>query len=79
MNRMRLPRLLGERRLKISDLVRETENNPDAVTRLHHGNVERIDRDSWETLSRHPDVYICDTPEWTDREEPTAGGKTGRE
>jgi putative transcriptional regulator len=38
-----LSRLMGERKLKISDLSRDTEINRGTVTRLYHETAERVD------------------------------------
>ena len=38
-----LARLLGERKLKISDVARDTGINRGTITRLYHETAERVD------------------------------------
>ena len=40
-----LSRLLGEKRLKISDVARETGINRGTLTRLYHESAERVELD----------------------------------
>ena len=45
-----LSRLLGERRLKISDVARDTGINRGTLTRLYHETAERVDLDALDKL-----------------------------
>lgn len=45
-----LSRMLGERKLKIADLSRETGINRGTATRLYHENAERIELEAINTL-----------------------------
>jgi len=45
-----LSRLMGERRLKISDVSKDTNINRGTVTRLYHETYTRIEKDVINTL-----------------------------
>ena len=45
-----LSRLLGERKLKISDVARDTKINRGTLTRLYHETAERVDLDALDQL-----------------------------
>ncbi len=47
-----LSRLMGERKLKIADLARETGINRGTVTRLYHETAERVDLEAMDTLCK---------------------------
>jgi len=66
MIRIHLSRLMGERRLKIADLVRNTGLSRTTVSRLYHEDSERIDLDTLEKLCRYLEVEIADVLEITD-------------
>ena len=55
-----LSALLGAKRLKISDAVRDTGINRSTLTRLYHENTGRIDFDTLETLCDYLDCEISD-------------------
>ena len=57
MLRIRLSTLLGERRLRISDVCRDTGINRGTLTRLYYESAERIDVD---TLERLCSYLACD-------------------
>jgi len=57
---------MGERRLKIADVVRDTGISRTALTRLYHEKVERLDLETLETLCRYLDVGVADLLELTD-------------
>ncbi len=61
-----LSRILGEKRLKITDVARETEINRGTITRLYHEKAERIELDVIETLCRYLDCGIADLFELVD-------------
>jgi putative transcriptional regulator len=57
---------MGERRLKIADVVRDTGISRTALTRLYHEKVERLDLETLEILCRYLDVEVADMLELTD-------------
>ena len=46
-----LSRLLGERRLKISDVAKATDLNRGTLTRLYHETAQRVELSDLETLT----------------------------
>lgn len=60
MIRIHLSRLMGEKRLKIADLVRDTGLSRTTVARLYHEDSERIDLDTLEKLCRYLEVDVGD-------------------
>ena len=60
MIRCHLGRLLGERKLKISDVARDTGINRGTLTRLYQETVERIDVDAIDRLCRYLGVTVAD-------------------
>jgi len=48
-----LSRLLGERKLKISDVARDTGLNRGTLTRLYHETAERVELDTLSALCRY--------------------------
>jgi putative transcriptional regulator len=50
MIKIHLSRILGERRLKISDVARDTGLNRGTLTRMYHETAERLDVDVLERL-----------------------------
>ena len=58
MIRCHLSRILGERRLRISDVMRDTGVNRGTITRLYHERAERVDLASIEKLCRYLDCGI---------------------
>ena len=61
-----LSRILGEKRLRISDIVRATDINRGTITRLYHEKAERIELDVIETLCRFLGCDIADLFELVD-------------
>ncbi len=59
-----LSRLLGERRLKISDVARDTEINRGTLTRLYHETAERVDLEVLGALCRYLQCQIGDILEY---------------
>ncbi len=55
-----LSRLMGEKRLKIADVVRETGINRGTITRLYHENAERVDL---EVMSQLCEYFECELAE----------------
>lgn len=60
MIRCYLSRILGERRLKISDVARDTEINRGTITRLYHENFTRVEKDVIDTLCKYLECRIED-------------------
>lgn len=58
MIRIHLSRLMGERRVKIADLVRETGISRTTLTRIYYEESERIDLDILERLCRYFGVGV---------------------
>ncbi|QID17341.1 helix-turn-helix transcriptional regulator [Nitrogeniibacter mangrovi] len=55
-----LSRLLGERRLKISDVARDTGINRGTVTRLYHETAERVEFGVLDSLCRYLDCSLAE-------------------
>ena len=66
MIKLHLSRLMGERRLKIADVARDTGISRSALTRIYYEQVERLDLDTLETLCRYLQVEIADFIELMD-------------
>lgn len=67
MIRCHFARLLGERKLKISDVARDTGINRGTLTRLYYETAERIEL---EVLDKLCDYFAVDLPELLAREAP---------
>ena len=65
MIRCHFARLLGERKLKISDVARDTGINRGTLTRLYHETSERIELDVLDQLC---DYLGIDLPELLERQ-----------
>jgi len=74
MIKLHLSRLMGERRLKIADVVRDTGISRTALTRLYYEKVERLDLEILELLCRYLDVDISDMLEMTDNDDKSKPG-----
>jgi len=59
-----LSRLLGERKLKISDLSRDTGINRGTATRLYHETAERVDIDAINVLCRYFNCSVSEIFEY---------------
>jgi putative transcriptional regulator len=59
-----LSRLLGERRLKISDVVRDTGINRGTLTRLYHETAERVDLATLNDLCVYLNCALSDIMEY---------------
>ncbi len=55
-----LSRLLGERRLKISDVARDTGINRGTLTRLYHETEERVDLSVISDLCDYLEISVCE-------------------
>jgi len=65
MIRCHFARLLGERKLKISDVARETGINRGTLTRLYYETAERVELD---VLDKLCDFFGVDLPALIERE-----------
>ena len=61
-----LSKLMGEKRLRISDVARATKINRGTITRLYHETAERIELDVIDSLCRFLDCEIADLFELVD-------------
>lgn len=59
-----LSRILGERRLKIADVVRDTGINRGTLTRLYHEQAQRVELDTINELCRYLDCQVQDILEY---------------
>lgn len=60
MVRINLSRIMGERRLKIADVCRDTGLSRTTVARLYHEEVIKLDLETLEILCGYLDVDISD-------------------
>lgn len=65
-----LSRLLGERRLKISDVARDTGLNRGTLTRLYHESAERIELEVLDKLCVYLNCPLSDLLEFTRDSDP---------
>ncbi|QJT22176.1 helix-turn-helix transcriptional regulator [Aeromonas media] len=61
-----LSKIMGEKRLKIADVARETGLNRGTITRMYNETATRIELDAIETLCRYLNVKIEDLYELVD-------------
>ncbi|ERS91501.1 helix-turn-helix domain-containing protein [Halomonas sp. PBN3] len=59
-----LSRMLGERKLKITDVARDTGINRGTITRLYHENASRVELDVIDELCRYFDCEVGDLLEY---------------
>jgi len=64
-----LSRLMGERKLKVIDVARETGLHRNTVTLLYQETATRVDLDAIEILCRYFDVAIGEMFEIVDAEQ----------
>lgn len=57
---------MGERRLKIADVARDTGISRSALTRLYYEEVDRLDLRALETLCRYFGIGIAEFMELVD-------------
>ena len=55
-----LSRILGERKLKVAEVARETGINRNTIHRLYNETATRIELDVIEQLCRHLDINVGD-------------------
>lgn len=51
---------MGEKRLKIADVARDTSINRGTITRMYYEEASRIDLDVIESLCRYLDIGVGD-------------------
>lgn len=61
-----LSKIMGEKRLKIADVARETGLNRGTITRMYNETATRIELDAIEILCRYLNVKIEDLYEFVD-------------
>jgi len=61
-----LSTIMGEKRLKIADVARDTSINRGTITRMYHEEATRVDLEVIETLCRYFDIEVGDLYELTD-------------
>ncbi|WP_374640857.1 helix-turn-helix domain-containing protein [Hydrogenophaga sp.] len=64
-----LSRLMGERKLKISDVARDTGLHRNTITLLYQETATRIDLDAIDTLCRYFKVGVPDLFEYVEGSE----------
>lgn len=60
MIRINLSRIMGERRLKVADVCRDTGLKRTTVGRLYHEDVVKLDMETLEILCNYLEVDISD-------------------
>ncbi|MBE7939664.1 helix-turn-helix transcriptional regulator [Ramlibacter aquaticus] len=61
-----LSRLMGERKLKISDVARDTGLHRNTITLLYQETANRVDLEAVDALCRYFGVGVGDLFEWLD-------------
>ena len=69
-----LSRLMGERKMKISDVARDTGLHRNTITLLYQETATRIDLEAVDSLCRYFNVSVGDLFEFLP--DPAAAGKT---
>ncbi len=64
-----LSRIMGERRLKIADVARDTGINRGTLTRLYHETAERVELDVLNMLCRYLKCSVGDLFEFLEEEQ----------
>lgn len=68
MIRCHLARLMGERKMKISDVLRETGLSRNTVTLMYKETAQRIDIEALDKLCRLFECEVADILEFTDEQ-----------
>lgn len=68
MIRCHLARLMGERKMKISDVLRETGLRRNTVTLMYKETAQRIDIEALDKLCRLFECEVADMLEFTDEQ-----------
>jgi putative transcriptional regulator len=61
-----LSRIMGDQKLKVAELSRETGINKNTLHRMYRETASRIELDVLETLCRHLDISVADLYEIRD-------------
>lgn len=69
-----LSRLLGEKRLKIADVARDTGVNRGTITRMYHETATRVDLEVIDALCRYLGCRIEQLFEYVDERRTLEGG-----
>ncbi len=64
-----LSRILGERKLKVAEVARDTEINRNTLHRLYNETATRVDLEIIEKLCRHLDIQVGELFELVDNDE----------
>ena len=64
-----LSRILGERKLKVAEVDRDTEINRNTLHRLYNETATRVDLEIIEKLCRHLDIQVGELFELVDNDE----------
>lgn len=72
-------RLLGERKLKISDVARDTGINRGTLTRLYYETSERIELEVIDQLCDYFGIGLSDLLQRTEGAQSSLAGKTAEE
>lgn len=67
MIKIHLSRLMGERRLKITDVARDTGINRGTITRMYHETAERVDIEVLDRLCTYFECELTDLIEYVPR------------
>jgi putative transcriptional regulator len=65
--RCHLSRLMGERKLKISDVARDTGLHRNTITLLYQETANRVDLDAIDALCRYFDASVGELFEFIDK------------
>ena len=63
-----LSRIMGEKKLKISDVVKDTGINRGTVTRMYHETAQRVELDVLDQLCKYFDCPVSDLMERIEEE-----------
>lgn len=63
-----LSRILGEKKLKIADVARDTGINRGTLTRLYYETYERVEKDVIDKLCQHLGCSVADLFEYVEGE-----------
>jgi putative transcriptional regulator len=77
MMRSHLSRLMGEKRVRVTDVARATGIDRNTLARLYYDRARRIDIDDLGKLCQYFDCAVGDLLEWT-REPSVRKAKRGR-
>ena len=63
-----LSRLMGERKLKISDVAKDTGLHRNTITLLYQETATRVDLPAIDALCRYFQISVCELLEYVDNE-----------